>query len=413
MDATKVTRQPEKESRITITRNLALYVWGFLRIFLSAVAALFSQLRPPTSIEQQIAIWPPVTEIGLWLNRVFLAPWLRWDAVWYVTILTIGYQAENGSTSFHPLYIWLSKPFYLLGFDPLLSLILTSSIASLGLFWMFYKLASIDLPPERSRIALLLLVTFPISFILFAPYTESTFLFFTVVALYQLRKRRWLWVALATILASLARQQGIFLILPMLWYVWEDYKTSLIRLLKAWRVWLALASAPMGLVIWAIYRLGYLHEGTLDIHNLQGFIYSALLSPSAKKVIPDQALMWPWQALTNAVIKIANTMQIQGIINLSLGLGFVLLFALAWKYMNPADRIYSLAITLVSFSLSIGSTSTYVYMSLPRHLLPAVPVFIGLASSLKKTWQQRAVIGVQFSLQVFALMLYVFQTWIP
>jgi hypothetical protein len=406
-----VTRQPEKESPIAATGNLALYAWGFLRIFLSAVAALFSQLRPPTSIEQQIAIWPPIAEIGLWLNRVILAPWLRWDAVWYVIILTTGYQAENGSTSFHPLYIWLSKPFYLFGFDPVL--MLTSSIAGLGLFWMFYKLASIDLSPERSRIALLLLVTFPISFILFAPYTESTFIFFTVLALYQLRERRWLWVALAVMLASLARQQGIFLILPMLWYVWEDYKTSLIGLLKAWRIWLALISAPMGLVIWAIYRLGYLHEGTLDVHNLQGFIYSALLSPSAKKIIPDQVLMWPWEALTNAVFKIADTMQIQGMINLSLGLGFILLFALAWKHMNPADRLYSLAVTLVSFSLSIGSTSTYVYMSLPRHLLPAVPVFIGLAGSLKKAWQQRAVIGVQFSLQVFALMLYVFQTWIP
>ena len=267
-----MTRQPKKESRIATTKNLALYAWGFLRVFSSAIAVLFSQLRPPTSIEQQIAIWPPIAEIGLWLNRLFLAPWLRWDAVWYVIILTTGYQAKNGSTSFHPLYIWLSKPFYLLGLDPLLSLMLTSSIASLGLFWMFYKLASIDLSPERSRIALLLLVTFPISFILFAPYTESTFLFFTVVALYQLRKRRWLWVALAAMLASLARQQGIFLILPMLWYVWEDYKTSPIELLKAWRVWLALASAPMGLVIWTIYPLGYLHEGTLDVRNLQGFI---------------------------------------------------------------------------------------------------------------------------------------------
>ena len=408
-----MTHRPEKESRIATTAGLALYAWGFLRMFLSAVATLFSQLHPPTSIEQQIAIWPPAAEIGRWLNRVFLAPWLRWDAVWYVTILTSGYQAENGSTSFHPLYIWLSKPFYLFGLDPVLSLLLTSSIASLSLFWMFYKLASIDLSPERSRMALLLLATFPISFILFAPYTESTFIFFTVLALYELRKRRWLWVALAAMLASLARQQGIFLILPMLWYVWEDYKTSLVELLKAWRVWFALISAPMGLIIWAIYRLGYLHEGTLEVHNLQGFIYSALLSPSAKKIIPDQVLMWPWEALMNAIVKIADTRQIQGMINLSLGLGFVLLFALAWKHMNPADRIYSLGVTLVSFSLSIGSTSTYVYMSLPRHLLPAVPVFIGLASSLKKSWQQRAVIGVQFSLQVFVLMLYVFQTWIP
>jgi Gpi18-like mannosyltransferase len=393
--------------------GLSLFVWGFARVFLSVMAALFSSIRPPSAIEKQIAIWPPATEIGSWLYRVWLAPWVRWDVVWYVTILTSGYKANDGSTSFHPLYTLLSAPLYLLGFDPLLSLMLTGSIASLGLFWVFYKLASIDLSPERSRLALLLLATFPISFILFTPYTESTFLFFTVLALYQLRKRRWLLAALATMLASLARQQGIFLILPMLWYIWEDYRTSPVGLLKAWRVWLALISAPFGLVVWAIYRLGYLHEGTLDLNNLQGFIYSALLSPSSKEVIPDQAMIWPWQALTNAIVKISNTLQVQGIFNLTIGMGFVLLFALAWKYMTTADRLYSLGVTLVSFSLSVGSTSTYVYMSLPRHLLPAVPVFIGLASALKKPWQQWAVISVQFSVEIFALMIFVFHTWIP
>ena len=199
----------------------------------------------------------------------------------------------------------------------------------------------------------------------------------------------------------------------MLWHIWEDYKTSLVGLLKAWRVWLALISAPFGLVTWAIYRLGFLHEGALELNNLQGFIYSALLSPSSKEVIPDQVMMWPWQALSDAIVKIANTMQVQGVVNLSIGMGFVLLFALAWKYMTPADRLYSLGITLATFSLSIGSTRSYVYMSMPRHLLPAVPVFIGLASSLKKSWQQWTVVGVQFSLEIFALMIFIFHTWIP
>ena len=391
-----------------------LYAWGLMRVFLSLLAAAFSQVIKTRLIEQQIAIWPPVAAIGTWLNRVFLSPWLRWDAIWYVGILTSGYRADDGTTSFHPLYLLLSKFFYLLGFDPVLSLILTSSIASLGLFWIFYKLACIDLRPDKCRLSLVLLITFPISFTLFAPYTESTFLFFTVMALYQLRKRHWGLVALATILAALTRQQGVFLILPMLWYIWDDYKTTPLALFKAWRIWLALASAPAGLLLWAVYRLGFLREGILELQSLQDFIYSALLSPSAKKIVFDQTLTWPWIALSDAIEKIEQTMQVQGIVNLSIGFGFVFLFIVAWKYMNIADRIYCLTIVLISFSLSVGPNSTYdVYMSLPRHLFSAIPVFLGLASALKKNWHQRIVIGVQISAQVFLLMLYVFDIWIP
>src|SRR5438477_6584894 len=66
-------------------------IWVFLRALSSLLAIFFSASRPITELENKIAVWPPAADIALWLNRVFLAPWLRWDANWYVHLLTTGY----------------------------------------------------------------------------------------------------------------------------------------------------------------------------------------------------------------------------------------------------------------------------------------------------------------------------------
>jgi hypothetical protein len=402
-------RQGSKQGILDLLLPCTL-TWLLLRLYTSVGAAFFSKIRPITPIEKDIALWPPPA-MAIWLNRVFLAPWLRWDAVWYANILAGGYAAGNGSTSFHPLYVVLSTPLYWLGLDPLLSLLITSSLASLGLFWIFYKLASLDLPPEGSRVALVLLATFPVALILFAPYTESVFLFFSILALYQMRLRRWLPAALSTCLAALARQQGVLLMFPMLWYAWEDSGRSLRGLARGWRGWLACLAAPAGLILWGLYRIYFLQEGALDTHDLQGLIYSALISPSAKVIFPDQSFLWPWNALVIALPRLAHNPDIGDVMSIALGVGFVLLFALAWSHMRSAERLYSLAIVLVSFSASTGPIR--IYLSLPRHLLLAAPVFIGLAAALKKRWQYVPLIGLQLLTQAFMLYLYVTKSWIP
>ncbi|HEX7330911.1 MAG TPA: hypothetical protein VF290_05380, partial [Pyrinomonadaceae bacterium] len=58
-----------------------------------------------------------------------------------------------------------------------------------------------------------------------------------------------------------------------------------------------------------------------------------------------------------------------------------LLIVPAWRGMRTSYRIYVVVITVVSFSFHTGMTPTGgAYLSLPRHLLLAFPVFIGLAS---------------------------------
>lgn len=375
------------------------------------MAALFSAIRPITSLERAVAAWPPAADAGLWLNRILLQPWLRWDGVWYAGILTAGYAAGNGSTSFHPLYILLSLPLYRLGADPLLSLLITSALASLLFFWIFDMLAALDLDQEGRRLALVLLGTYPLAIILLAPYPSSVFMLFATLALYEMRVRRWLPAALAAFLAALTRQQGVLLALPMLWCAWEDAGKSIRGLGNAWRGGLASLSGPAGLLAWTIYRIGFLHEGALQIGSWQDFIYSGLVSNSAKAIIPYQSVMWPWQALALTLPGLFRGPDVEDVMTMVLALGFLAMLALAWKGMRPAERIYSLAITLVGFSVYTGTDR--LYLSLPRHLFLATPVFVGLAAVLKKRWQQTSLVLVQAGLQVFMLFLFVTKSWIP
>jgi hypothetical protein len=71
-------------------------------------------------------------------------------------------------------------------------------------------------------------------------------------------------------------------------------------------------------------------------------------------------------------------------IDLTVGAIFLLLVVLAWRQMRMSYRIYVVVIVLVSFSYHTGMVATGgAYLSLPRHLLLAFPVFAGVASRLR------------------------------
>jgi Gpi18-like mannosyltransferase len=280
----------------------------------------------------------------------------------------------------------------------------------LALLGVFYQLARLDHDPATAWIALLLLTTFPVAFILFAPYTESLFLLWAAATFYSIRRERWGLAALFSFLAALTRQQGIFLALPIAWGIWETSKKSNHEIRRIWFAWLAPLAAPAGLGIWGIYRIGYLHEGSLDFSNIQRLIYSALLSPSADKVIAGQAFRWPWDAFIVAISNAIHAPELNVFINLGLGIGFLIAFIFAWRYLKIADRLYSLAIIVISFSVTTGQ---YTYVSLPRHLFLAFPVFIGLAEALQKSRQKQFLLACQTLGLIFLIYAYVLNGWIP
>ena len=314
----------------------------------------------------------------------FARVWERWDAVYYVRILTNGYSADDGTTNFHPLYPLLAWPFAEVTKSPILALLLISSIATAALYLLFNRFAQLDLPANQARTATLLLIFWPISYVVYLPYTESTWLCFAVLCLIYARRSRWWAAAICASAATLTRQQGLFLIIPIAWELLESNGRSLKQTVRDWRGWLALVLPVLAYGLWIIVRSAALGSFRPDFTSLGSLIYSTLLSPASHRVVEGQQFMWPWKAIYFAVQRALSLPFINPWIDLTFGGIFLLLVVAAWRHMRMSYRIYVVVIVLVSFSYHTGMVATGgAYLSLPRHLLLAFPVFPGVVSRLR------------------------------
>src|SRR5437773_1426211 len=118
----------------------------------------------------------------------------------------------------------------------------------------FERLARLDLSPGASHRAAVYLSHAPLAFVLFAPYTEALFLLSSVVVFLMARRRAWWMAGTAAGLAALTRQQGVFLLIPLAWELWEWSGRDWRKVLGNWRSAMSLALAPAGLLVWLVYR---------------------------------------------------------------------------------------------------------------------------------------------------------------
>ncbi len=418
-------------------------LWFGLRVLTLLCASVFSAMAPLTARERTLPLWPPGADAAAWLERALLAPWERRDVEYYRAIVERGYRIDDGTAQFHPLLSWLASPLHWLGASPLLALLLIASAAALVLLLAFERLARLDLPPAQARLAAALLVCAPPAFILFAPYPEGLFLLWATLCLLWARQRRWWLAGLAGALAALTRQQGILLALPLAWELWEartknqeprterqepDGEAGDMRLgarpsnapddsgskpkTSKLTDWLTPGLPPLGLLVWLVHRGLALGDVQVSAAGPQELIYSLLISPSAAQVVPEQAFLWPWQALWLALSKFARAPEYSLAIDLVLGAAFVALLALAWPRMRGSYRAYALAVVLISFAYYTGPH--YPYMGLPRHLLLATPVFIALASlAAERPWLRLALLGGGILSSFFLLLQFSIHGWVP
>ncbi len=364
-----------------------------------------------TPVEQSIPLMPPSAPFSPWLSRALLAPWMRWDALWYERIVNQGYSATDGTTQFHPLYPWLAIPLARLGVSTPASLLIISSLAGIALFFLFYKLARYDLARPDAFYALFLFALAPPAFILFAPYSEALFLVCAVSCFIFLRNKSWWLAGLMGGLATLTRQQGILLLLPAGWAMRENAGRDLRALARNWKSLVSLLLIPAGYLVWVIYRAIALSDVKFDVQHPLAFFSSLLISPGGKNVVPIYGITWPWTAIRLGVDKLVSQADADIWINAILGLGFILFLIMAWKNINWGYRLYSVGLALVSFSLYTGPV--HPYMGLPRHLLLAFPIFIGAALALNRPWKRLTLVGIFLLGWSFLLLMYGLQAWVP
>jgi Gpi18-like mannosyltransferase len=388
-----------------------LPLWLILRVLASLWVVLVSPLRPFTEIEKTVPIWPPASPLTVWANRILISPWQHWDALWYEKIAVQGYRLDDGTAQFHPLYPWFAVPFTRLGLHPILSLLWISSIFSILLMLSFERLARLDTTPEISRSSAILFFTFPMSVIFFAPYSEALFLTWAVLCFLWARQHKWWLAGIAGALATLTRQQGIFLTIPLAWELWEASGYSIRQILRNWRNICALVTIPIGLIVWLFYRAVALSDLSVKLHDFNSLVYSFLISPSASQVVPMQRFTWPWTAIGIAVEKLLSAPDIDIAVNIFLALWFLAVLGLAWHGMRTSYKLFCLTVTLVSFSYTTGPI--HPYMGLPRHLLLAFPIFLTLAYRISRPWIRLLTTMFGLAGMTLLLFLYVLEAWVP
>ena len=149
----------------------------------------------------------------------FFAALGAWDGRWYRTVAANGYLLEPGRQSdpaFFPLYPMLLRALHATGIGYVTSgLILSNAmlLAALVAFELFTR----ELFGVRfARRATVYLAIFPMGFVFSMEYPESLVLFAISLAGLAALRRRWLFVAVITALATLARPEALFSSLALL-----------------------------------------------------------------------------------------------------------------------------------------------------------------------------------------------------
>jgi len=163
---------------------------------------------------------------GAWeLDLPIIGSFVKWDSWFYLQIAREGYSLQK-LWAFRPLYPLILR---LLGtlFTPFFQEQEAFIVA--GMIWnlitfvfavvFLYKLTILLIDQESAFYSVIFLCFFPSSVFFTALYTESTYIFLTVSAMYYLERNR---VSLATMFAVLAgftRPEGFLLFIPFIYRI--------------------------------------------------------------------------------------------------------------------------------------------------------------------------------------------------
>src|SRR4051794_19556265 len=150
--------------------------------------------------------------------RSVLAVLTAWDGRWYNEVARNGYLLVPGHQSdpaFFPLYPALLRFGHLFGLSYAASGILISHVVLLAGLIVFYRLGRTFLPEADARRAAIFVSIAPMGFAFSMVYPESVVFAAMAAAGLAAARGRWLWCAGFAAAATLARPQGIVIVLPV------------------------------------------------------------------------------------------------------------------------------------------------------------------------------------------------------
>lgn len=303
-----------------------------------------------------------------------LGDWRRWDADLYLKIATGGYAGSDPwSEAFMPGLPLLLRGLGSVGMEPVVAGLLISAAASVvAVRWLLdlaQDHAARHLQEAHARDAGwhagLLLLAFPTTVALVAPYTEALFLAGAIPAFHLARRGQWHRVGPFAALAAMTRVTGALVLLALA-------AELLVRQRDRWR------AGGIAVLVGAVPLLAYLAW----LWATRGSPWVLLVAQQEgwhrRLVGPVEALQttW-WAAWTDPSPALRLTW------SLELVAAGVLIAVVVWALARREVLWFAYTLPLAAAVLS----STW-YFSVPRILLTVVPLFLILATwTIRGPWR--------------------------
>lgn len=301
------------------------------------------------------------------VSNFLVSPFGNFDGVYYLIIAIAGYTVDNaGFFPVFPLSIKLATSIFgnLSAFDEgqyFTALTLVSLYFLLSLLVM-YKLIRFDYKDKIAIQSVIFLLLFPSSFFFVSIYSESLFLFLSLLTFYLARKKRWILASICGGLLTATRFVGIA-ILPALIYEFIKEEKTLVKT-KA----LSLLLVPLGLI-------GYMLFNFQKFGNALQFIVAQGELQNQRSV--SSIVFFP-QTIYR-YLKILTTVSFRqyewwtALLELSVFVFVALMLFVAFKKkIRPSYLIFA----AIAFLIPVSSGT---FSGLPRYILALFPIFIALA----------------------------------
>lgn len=369
----------EVEPNTGVRRHLgfATLAWAFLlsRLFFIEVASVAYIYLPHAWVESPPGQLPPS---GNMLYHIFEGLWVHWDGLWYLSISTLGYHNRPTASAFFPLYPMAMKLF---GGGVVAGMTVSLASFLVGL-WFFSRLVSIDLGPRVAWFSVLALAFFPTAFYFNAVYSEGLFFMLAAGSLYFLRRQRY-WIAGPLgALATLTSTYGALLVFPFLWIIWRYEGFHLKKFTHV--LWM-----PLGIVAYMVYLVPQFGDPLIfeAVQSTWGrhpqffglTLYQAVVA--AYRALP---LMTPHSLFATGT----PSLNPSNVFNLLFAIFAIIIAILSVRRIPLYLWLYMAAALLIPLSYPAAGTPL---MSMPRLLIEAFPVFIGIGSIMARIRWTRAV----------------------
>jgi Gpi18-like mannosyltransferase len=392
--------------------NLKQILWILSAWAISRLTLLFigwgANLRIPGGNPSQP--WPMPNE------PLLFTMWDRYDSQWYLAIVQHGYNipinTHYSPQAFFPLYpMLIGLVERLTGIPPvIIGVILSNLFFIVGLLFL-NQLVEQRFGSEVAHTTVLFLILFPTAFFFSAIYTESLFLMGTVIAFWAADRNRWWLAGIGGAIATLTRNLGIMLIIPLILLVWEQYSK------RAWRKCIPLLLIPGAFALWALFLWWNTNDPLRFVHAESG--WGRVLQPPwmgiamafYRIVTPAPPFIWskniyisawkpqfaPFYSLIDGVSALAG-------ISLSL-LGRH--YGLPWSWI-----IFALICVLIPMSAPTLHSMTPL-ASMSRYIVIIFPIMVTLAQMVKDRPNLKVALMIALPMiQAFFFILFTTWNWI-